>query len=128
MFEQDYVMRLIKEMVRAVLKLLFDIDTASPSSEMLENREEKETLDRLLNMVDKGRINEAENRIAALICDGDSNRDSSLKIALLFYSYLNDKPDTFLNMHNFSRDEIKLGIQYVADRYGINDITKIFLE
>lgn len=26
MFEQDYVMRLIKEMIRAVLKLLFNID------------------------------------------------------------------------------------------------------
>ncbi len=27
MFEQDYIMRLIKEMVRALLKLLFNIDT-----------------------------------------------------------------------------------------------------
>ena len=34
MFEQDYVMRYIKEMVRAILKLLFNIDTESPSSEI----------------------------------------------------------------------------------------------
>ena len=44
MFEQDYVMRLIKEMVRAILKLLFNIDTESPTIELLENKEEKEWL------------------------------------------------------------------------------------
>jgi hypothetical protein len=40
-FEQDYVMRLIKEMVRAILKLLFNIDTDSPTTELLEDSEEK---------------------------------------------------------------------------------------
>lgn len=44
MFEQDYVMRLIKEMVRAILKLLFNIDTDSPSAELLEDAKEQQTL------------------------------------------------------------------------------------
>ena len=51
MFEQDYVMKLIKEMVRAILKLLFNIDTESPTVELLENKEEQETLENLLDMV-----------------------------------------------------------------------------
>ena len=55
MFEQDYVMRLIKEMVRAILKLLFNIDTESPTIELLENKEEKETLENLIDMVDAGK-------------------------------------------------------------------------
>ena len=63
MFEQDYVMRLIKEMVRAILKLLFNIDTESPTVELLENKEEQETLENLLDMVVAGEINEAENRL-----------------------------------------------------------------
>jgi len=33
-FEQDYVMRLIKEMVRAILKLLFNINTETPTVEL----------------------------------------------------------------------------------------------
>ena len=57
MFEQDYVMRLIKEMVRAILKLLFNIDTDSPSAELLEDVKEQQTLDELLDMVDNGFIN-----------------------------------------------------------------------
>lgn len=63
MFEQDYVMRLIKEMVRAILKLLFNVDAESQTAELLENKEEKEILENLLDMVDTGKINEAENRL-----------------------------------------------------------------
>ena len=124
MFEQDYIMRLIKEMVRAILKLIFHIDTESPTVELLENKEEKETLGNLLDMVDDGKINEAENRLYDLISDTDVN---GLEIALLFYSYLNDKTDDFLEENDFSRDEIKLGLENVADRFGISGIAKMFL-
>ena len=60
MFEQDYIMRLVKEMVRAILKLIFNIDTESPTAELLEEQEEKETLDRLLRLVNNGSINQAK--------------------------------------------------------------------
>lgn len=123
-FEQDYVMRLIKEMVRAILKLLFNIDTESPTVELLENKEEMETLENLLDMIDDGKINEAENRLYDLTSDTDVN---SLEIALLFYSYLNDKTDDFLEANDFSRDEIKLGLENVADNFGLSSIAKMFL-
>lgn len=124
-FEQDYVMRLIKEMVRAILKLLFNIDTESPTVDLLENREEKEALENLLDMVDAGKINEAENKLFDLTDDVIVN---DLKIALLFYSYLNDKTDDFLETNDFSREEIKSGLENVADRFGLNSIAKMFLE
>ena len=125
MFEQDYVMRLIKEMVRAILKLLFNIDMESPTSELLENAEEKETLNSLLDMVDNGDIIGAENRLYDLM---ESEGNNSLKTALLFYSYLNDKTDDFLEKNDFSREEIKLGIEAVADRNGLNNIADMFLD
>ena len=124
MFEQDYVMRLIKEMVRAILKLLFNIDTESPTVELLENKEEQETLENLLDMVDAGEINEAENRLYDLTSNTDVK---SLEIALLFYSYLNDKTDDFLEANDFSRDEIKLGLENVVDSFGLSSIAKMFL-
>ncbi len=124
MFEQDYVMRLIKEMVRAILKLLFNMDAESPSAELLENKEEKETLENLLDMVDAGKINEAENRLYDLINDVDMG---SLEIALLFYSHLNDKTDEFLEENDFCREEIKLGMENVVDVFGLGSIAKIFL-
>lgn len=124
MFEQDYVMRLIKEMVRTILKLLFNIDTDSPSAELLKDTEEEKTLDELLDMVDGGFINEAENRIYEIIEEG---KKIDLEIALLFYSYLNDKTDNFLEEHDYNRDEIKEGLQDITARYGVNGFVEMFL-
>ncbi len=63
MFEQDYIVRLIKEMIRAILKLLFQIDINNPVEDLLEDRESQDTLEKLLDMVDNGNINEAENQV-----------------------------------------------------------------
>jgi chaperonin GroEL (HSP60 family) len=124
-FEQDYIMRLIKEMVRAILKLLFNIDTDSPTSELLEDCEEKATLDELLDMVDDGNIDEAENEIYELT---ENLNQNNLEVALLFYSYLNDKSDEFLEDNNFSRDEVKEGLETIVSRYGLNSIASLFLQ
>ena len=80
MFEQDYVMRLIREMVRAILKWLFNIDTDSPTAELLKDSEKEQTLDELLNIVDDGFINEAENRIYEITEEG---KKIDLEMALL---------------------------------------------
>lgn len=125
MFEQDYIMRLIKEMVRTILKLLFNIDTESPSAELLEDSEQKETLDALLDMIDEGKINEAENLIYEITKEAD---ESSLEVVLLFYSYLNDKNDEFLEKNKFSRDEIKQGLMDVTSKYGLSSMTEMFLQ
>ncbi len=122
MYEQDYIMRLINEMVRTILKLLFNIDTESPSSELLKNAEEKQTLESLLDMIDEGRINEAENTLYDSIKNFEK---SGLEIALLFYLYLNDKSDEFLEEHDFSRDEVKQGIEDITSRYGISGFAEM---
>lgn len=125
MFEQDYVMRLIKEMVRAILKLLFNIDTDSPSAELLEDAKEQQTLDELLDMVDNGFINEAENKIYEITEEG---KKTDLEMALLFYSYLNDKSDEFLEAHNYGSDEIKAGLKDITVRYGVDGFAEMFLQ
>ena len=125
MFEQDYIMRLIKEMVRALLKLLFNIDTDLPSAELLKDTEEQQTLEALLDMIDEGRIGDAENKIYEITEDADKR---NLEISVLFYSYLNDKSDEFLELHNFSRDEIKSGLQDISARYGVDGFAEMFLQ
>lgn len=123
MFEQDYIMRLIKEIVRTILKLLFNIDTDTPSADILEDTAQRQMLDQPLRMVDDGHINEAEKIVYDLTSDG---RKQDLKIALLFYSYLNDLSDEFLEEHNFSRDEIKSGLKDIASKYGVEGLDEIF--
>jgi len=124
LYEQDYIMRLINEMVRVILKLLFNIDTDSPSAELMEDAKEKQTLETLLDMVDEGRINEAENSLYDSI---DNMDKSDMEIALLFYSYLNEKSDKFLEEHDFNRDEVKQGLECIVSRCRVTGIAEIFL-
>lgn len=124
MFEQDYIMRLIKEMIRSILKLLFHIDTEMLSAELLENDEEKATLESLLDMVDDGNINEAENKIFAM---ADSGSIASLESILLFFSYLNDKSDDFLTANGFSRKELQDDLQAILSQYGLDGMMEIFM-
>ena len=125
MVKQDYIMRLIQEMVRAILKLVFHIDTDSPTAELLEESEDRETLESLIHMVDAGKIDEAENRIYEMT---EYLNQSDLKIALLFYAHLNGKSDDFLEENNFSRDEVQQGLSALASRYGFDSIKEMFLE
>lgn len=125
MFEQDYVMRLIKEMIRAVLRLFFNINAEAPAAELLEDEEQRKALDSLLDMVDAGKINEAENRLCDLICGGSAE---SLETALIFYACLNDKTDAFLLENDFSREEIRAGVEKVAECLGLGGMAGLFLE
>lgn len=123
MFEQDYIMRQIHDMIRAILKLFFNVDTESPAVELLEERKENETLEPLLELIDEGRIDEAENRLFEVTGDGSKE---DLKLALLFYSHLNDKTDGFLEEHDFSREEIKSGLRDMMKKCGVEGFSDIF--
>lgn len=65
MFEDDYLLRLIKEMVRTVLKLLFHIDfkEEDPVSVVFESEDAEKTLYSLIHLADQGFINDAENQL-----------------------------------------------------------------
>jgi len=123
MFEQDYIMRMIKEMVRLFLKLLFNINTDSPTAELLENEQKQSILNNLTNMIDEGNINKAENELYSIIENGEKD---DLEMVILFYSYLNDKDDDFLSEHDFSREEVKDGLKTVLSKYGFESFSELF--
>lgn len=118
-------MRLIHEMIRMVLKLLFHIDTEKTTEDVLLNTEEKAILEELTAMVDKGEINEAENILYKMTAD---NSMQNLQLALLFYDHLNTKDDDFLREHGFSRAEIKLGVDNLVSDYGISGMGDVFVQ
>lgn len=124
MQEQDYIMRLIKEMVRTILKLIFNIDIDSPEEELLAGTQYEDISEQLIHMVDCGNINEAEDQLYDLCEDNNKHK---LQTALLFYSYLNKKSDEFLEKNNFSREEIMLGLKTIISDYGLGSIAESFL-
>lgn len=90
----------------------------------INSYESQDTLEKLLDMIDNGNINEAENQIYDMTSD---NNMTNLEVALIFYSYLNDKDDEFLQRNDFCRDEIKSGIKELLTRYELTGMAEIFL-
>ncbi len=124
MFEQDYIMHLIGEMVRAFLKLLFNIDLDTKESQIFNETEIAAEYDELITLVDDGKINEAENKLL----DGlNSENIQDFKLALMFYSYLNEKDVDFLAEYDFSKKEITDGLKQVSKVYGYESMANAFL-
>lgn len=102
--EKDYVMRMIKEASRVLFSLLFGKQYTSVELEA-ENEFEVSgmRLDELFAMIDRGNINEAEN----IVLDGiHYDNKNELAAAALFYQYLSEKKEAFLQENNYSLDEV----------------------
>lgn len=122
MFEQDYIMRQIQQILKVLVKVLFNIDDKSPSLALIQNAETKETVGDLLKKIDGGNINEAENEISEMT---DNTTKDNLLAGIIFYSYLNEKDDDYLESHDFSREEVEDGIKNLLSKYGLQDMSDI---
>lgn len=124
MFENDYIMRLIHEMVRAVLKLLLGKDTDVKDELVLPEVTEDNDFQVLILLVKQGKINEAQNQLFDKLF-GDPER--YFKIALLFYDYLNDLDDEYLEASGYSREEIAEGLKTIMEQNGYGGLARTFL-
>ena len=123
MFEQDYVMRQIKELTKALAKILFNVDSESPSAALIRDMRTRETADDLIRKIDNGRIFEAENELSELLQDRTMD---NFWAGIVFYSYLNEKDDDTLENDGFSREKIKNGINHLVSEYGMETISDLF--
>ena len=122
--EKDYYMRIVHELVRMLIRLVFskDIDRDGEEAVPLEVLEKYK---KLISMIDDGQINEAEN----LLLDGlDPDSRAYFELALMFYEKLNGKTDEFLEEHEYSREEVTDGIKYVVDFYGYGSLMDAFVD
>lgn len=123
MFEQDYIMRQIRQILKVLVKILFNIDDESPSSALIQDMKTRETADDLLRKIDSGNISEAENELFKLTESGTMN---NLLVGFVFYSYLNGKDDYYLEINDFSRDKVETGIKHLLSEYGLETVSDIF--
>lgn len=121
--EKDYIMRMIKEMVSVLFSILLGKQYVSVDEERKNGYEVSGTdLNDLLDMIDNGQINEAEN---LMLDDIDYSDKKELAAALLFYQYLTEKKKDFLQDHGYSDEEILDGAKQVLQKAGYGDIVKI---
>lgn len=122
--EKDYIMRMIKEMVRVLSSLIFGkkyVQVELP----LENKYEVsgEKLSKIKEMVDRGEVNEAENLLLDKI---DYTNREDLAEAMFFYEYAGEKGGDFLKEHNYSQEEILDGLKRLAEAAGCEGALDMF--
>lgn len=131
MVEKDYIMRIIHEMVRTIIKLIFHKEEETAEELVFLEGINQDFYQRLCSMADEGKINEAENMLYEnLEEEGPQAEDGleKLRMALEFYDYLNTKDNDFLEEHDYSREEIRDGIKEVLKQYGYGGLAETLLE
>ena len=118
--EKDYIMRMIKEMVRVLFSLAFGKKYVSVELEK-ENKYEVsgKNLKNFLNMIDLGQINEAENILLDSI---DYTNKNEVMAVALFYQYLSEKDNQFLENNNYTKEEVLSGFKQLLMKSGHRDL------
>ena len=118
--EKDYIMRMIKEMVRVLFSLVFGKKYVSVELEK-ENKYEVsgKKLKSFLDMIDLGQINEAEN---ILLDNIDYTNKEEVMAAALFYQYLSEKDNEFLENNNYTKEEALSGFKQLLIQSGYKEL------
>ena len=118
--EKDYIMRMLKEMVRVLFSLVFGKKYVSVELEK-ENKYEVsgKKLKSFLDMIDLGQINEAEN---ILLDNIDYTNKEEVMAAALFYQYLSEKDNEFLENNNYTKEEVLSGFKQLLIQSGYKEL------
>lgn len=119
MFEQDYIIRQIRDCAAFLAKVLFGKATAlyEPSEEGVENPADQ-LHRRLLDLFNQGNINEAENLLFESVKENLDN-PKYLEAALDFYSRCSKLGEETLCSMNFSPEEIQRGLTDITRLYQV---------
>lgn len=120
MWEQDYIMRLIGDMIKFIAKVFLAKSQISYKISYEDEHSHTDLLHKqLLELIELGKINEAEN---LLFEEMDTNNMEYLELALDFYQRLSKLNDDFLERNNFSREEIIEGLKDLAKEFGLEKL------
>lgn len=89
-YENDIIMRQVRDMTRMLAKILFGKNTATYEYKEEDRHTATDSLyARLIALVDAGKINEAENRLYEEL---ERDEEGTFEVAIGFYDYLNELP------------------------------------
>lgn len=123
--KQDYILRMIEELINVLVKTLNEDDKASLKEENSNSSNDNKLYVYLKSLVDDKKINEAENYLFEKL---EENNKKDFFDGMSFYKYLNEKDDLFLKECNYSREEIVEGMADISRMYGYGDFVEMFMK
>ncbi|WP_295085635.1 DUF6483 family protein [Ruminococcus sp.] len=121
MFENDYIMRQIKELTAVIAKILFGAKSESMSL-MLQQRE-RQKVEFLVDRMKNGEIQDAVDEINSL---ADTNTKENLLIGLEFYSQLSDMDDDFFAEKGYNLAKARESFEKFVEKFGLQQMTDLY--
>lgn len=119
MYENDYIMRMIHDMIRALGKVIFHKDIDEWKEVSFRDEESGKLFSELDGMLYRMELKEAqallENRL-------NIENLENLKVALLFYDRLNQLEDKELEEHGISREELEEQLRGIMEKFGYGEL------
>jgi len=121
MFEQDWIMRQIREISKMIAHVMLNAEVQSTVAELPQ--EERDLADDLINKMKSGKVQEAVNEVNSL---ADSNTRSNLIIGLEFYTSLSDMEEDFLEANGYSLVKARRDFKIFAEKFGMKQMTDLY--
>ncbi len=124
MFEQDYIVRQIKECVAAAMKLVFGIEIDNAAAMEFDTLEKKSLSDKLKLQIDKGDIKGA---LSEMYLNSIEKTKDDLLIGLIVYTYIYEKNDNFIDSCSINYSEIRNSAKEYFSKFGIPEVSELIL-
>ena len=121
MFEQDYIMRQIKEITAVMAKVLFGAKT-DQSFYMLQEVERQKAF-ALIEKMHNGEVQDAVDEVNKL---ADNNTKENLMIGLEFYADLSDMDEKFFAEKGYSLIKAREDFRSFAEKFGMQQMTNLY--
>jgi hypothetical protein len=126
MYENDYIFQMVTDLATSANKILFDsnCECTSVSLPSIKDVETRKKAEYMLEMIDKGQAEEAEEQLYIEIKDKTAD---NMMMGYVFYLHLAEKDDALLMDWGYSRKKIKEGIKHFSAQFGIEEMVDLFL-
>lgn len=121
MFEQDYIMRQIKEMTAVIARVFFGKKTYK-SFPMLQEAERQKAF-ALIEQIRNGEPEKAAEELDRLT---DDNTKENLLIGLEFYDVLSDMDEDYFAENGYSFVKARKDFQRFAEKFGMKQMTELY--
>ncbi len=121
MFEQDYIMRQIKEITAVMAKVMFHAKVED-SFAMLQEVERQKVFG-LVEMTRNGRLKDAVEEIDRL---SDNNTKENLLLGLSFYGQLNDIPEYIFSENGYNSAKLRKDFRKFVNKYGLSQMADLY--
>ncbi len=124
MVKQDYLMRMINDLITGMAKMLFHTDIREDEELDFQSDTLGEQFKALLDLADEGKLEAALEEMDRIL---DQGHMESLKMALYFFEYLNRMDEDTLEAKGLEREDLQEKILEAADRFGYRSMAEMLL-